>query len=77
MKKFTPIGLVDDFVEEGENDGSKYSIAKKIRGISESQARIKIADIRKQQGVIIKAADSKMDMTTKENVFINSADPTS
>ncbi len=36
VQKFTPIGLVDDFVEDGENDGSKFSIEKKVRGISES-----------------------------------------
>ena len=74
VQKFTPIGIVDDFVEPGENNGSKYSIGGKVRGISESQARQKIASIRKEQGSLISAKDNKMDMTKLDNVFINTSD---
>ena len=34
LTKYTPIGLVDDFLHPQENNGSKFSLQGKIRNLS-------------------------------------------
>ena len=55
VTKFTPIGIVDNFIEENEVNSSKYSQLGRVRTISSSSARNKIENLRKLQGGLINA----------------------
>ena len=42
VTKFTPVGVVDDFVGDNEENGSKYSQLGRVRTVSSNSARNRI-----------------------------------
>lgn len=42
VTKFTPVGIVDDFVQDNEENNSKYSQLGKVRAVSSGSARNRI-----------------------------------
>ncbi len=38
LTKYTPLGLVDDFLDSKENNGSKFSMEGKVRNLSVQSA---------------------------------------
>ena len=47
VTKFTPVGVVDDFVGDNEENGSKYSQLGRVRTVSSNSARNRIEQLRK------------------------------
>jgi len=72
LNEYTPMGVVDDFGEKDEDDGSKFSIMKKVRNMSRESARRRIDTIRKQNGILIDAKNHNMDTQNMDNIFLNS-----
>ncbi|MFS8160397.1 MAG: hypothetical protein ACMG6E_09380 [Candidatus Roizmanbacteria bacterium] len=58
MTKYTPVGIVDDFLDPKENNGSKFSIQGRARHLSVQSAKQRIEDIRKYKGDLISATPS-------------------
>ena len=78
VTKFTPVGIVDNFVGETEENGSKYSQMGKVRTVSSNSARNRIEQLRRLQGPLIRAEKaSKSSLDEEEhvidNAFVNKA----
>ena len=73
ITKFTPIGVVDDFLDPKEDQNSKFSMLGKVRNMSVNSARDKVDKLRKHKGNLISASNNHMDEEHLDNVFINSS----
>ncbi len=72
VKKFTPIGIVDDFQNNKESHNCKLSEQGRIRTLSVQSARKKIELLRKHNGGLINASTTA-DENNLDNVFTTSS----
>ena len=69
---YTPIGLIDDFLDPKEEEGSKFSMAGRVRNMSAHSAKRRIDQLRRHQGSIINAAKPP-DHSSLDSVFVCSS----
>lgn len=55
LTKYTPVGVIDDYFDSKEADGSKFSILGKVRNMGVNAAKQKIDIFRRYNGQIIAA----------------------
>lgn len=72
ITKYHPIGQIDDYTDNNEDNGSKFSMLGKVRSLNIQSAKMRVEGVRKLQGSLINASSSAEE-SNLDNVFVSSS----